>query len=267
MHHDALRGIQAEATLRRNMAKNILTIVTNAKQLHLTDGTDHPSGYWAEELAIPVARLRDAGFEIDIATIDGIVPTVDASSLDPDNIRWVVPAGVEADFGREVERYRGILGTIPSLTAPKNLADIGEAELRSYAGLYIAGGHGCMTDMPSHPQIARLLLRACRLALPIASVCHGPTALLAPRDAEGRNPFAGYRFTCFSANEETRTPIWGRLPMVIEYELAAQGLSHSKASEVWGSHVVRDRNLVTGQNPHSSAELADAFVDLLTARV
>lgn len=248
------------------MTPTILTIVTNAKQLHLTDGTDYPSGYWAEELAVPVARLRDAGFAIDIATIDGVVPTVDASSLDPANIRWVVPSGVEADFAREVERYREILATIPSLSAPKNLRDITESDLAGYAGLYIAGGHGCMTDMPSNHQIARLLLRASRLAMPIASVCHGPTAFLAPRDADGRNPFAGYRFTCFSQAEETRTPIWGRLPMVIEYELVAQGLQHSKASEEWGSHVVRDRNLVTGQNPHSSAALANAFVALLAER-
>jgi putative intracellular protease/amidase len=245
------------------MPPTILTIVTNAKQLHLTDGTEYPSGYWAEELAIPVARLRAAGFEVDIATIDGLAPTVDASSLDPANIRWVVPTGVDVDFAHEVGRYREILDTIPSLRAPKNLGDV---DLAGYAGLYIAGGHGCMTDMPSHFQIARVLLRALELELPIASVCHGPTALLAPRDAEGRNPFAGYRFTCFSQTEETRTPIWGRLPMVIEYELKSQGLQHSKASVEWGSHVVRDRNLVTGQNPYSSAALADAFVDLLAER-
>ena len=245
------------------MPRTILVIVTNAEHLHLTDGTEYPSGYWAEELAVPVARLREAGFEVDIATIDGVVPTVDASSLDPANIRWVVPSGVELDFEREVARYREILATIPSLKAPKNLGDV---DLAGYAGLFIAGGHGCMTDMPSHHQIARVLLRALERDLPIASVCHGPTAFLAPRNAEGRNPFAGYRFTCFSQAEETRTPIWGRLPMVIEYELGSQGLQHSKASAEWGSHVVRDRNLVTGQNPYSSAALADAFVDLLAER-
>ena len=245
------------------MARTILTIVTNAKHLHLTDGTEYPSGFWAEELAVPVARLREAGFAIDIATIDGIEPTVDASSLDPGNIRWVVPTGVELDFAREVDRYREVLAAIPGLRAPKNVDEIGEDALRGYAGIYIAGGHGCMTDMPSDHQLARLLLRALRAELPIASVCHGPTAFLAPRDAEGRNPFAGYRFTCFSQAEETRTPIWGRLPMVIEYELVAQGLRHSKAELEWGSHVVRDRNLVTGQNPYSSAALADAFVELL----
>ena len=127
----------------------------------------------------------------------------------------------------------------------------------------IAGGHGCMTDMPSSHQVARLLLRALDLGIPIASVCHGPTAFLAPRDAEGRSPFAGYRIACFSQAEETLTPIWGRLPMVIAYELEAQGLVVTHASEPWGSHVVRDRNLVTGQNPYSSRPVADAFVQLL----
>ncbi len=248
------------------MAPRILVIVTNAKQLHLTDGTEYPSGFWAEELAVPVARLRDAGFAITIATIDGVVPTVDASSLDPGNIRWVVPAGTELDFEGEVARYRDILGSIPDLRAPKNLGELDDEALRGYAGIYIAGGHGCMTDMPSNHQIARLLLRALAAELPIASVCHGPTAFLAPRDAEGKNPFAGYRFTCFSQTEETRTPIWGRLPMVIEYDLVAQGLRHSKAAVEWGSHVVRDRNLVTGQNPYSSAAVADAFVGLLRER-
>jgi len=248
------------------MPRTILTIVTNASRLHLTDGTEYPSGFWAEELAVPVAALRAADFAVEIATIDGIVPTVDASSLDPDNIRWVVPQGAEVDVVREVSRYRDILATIPDLAAPKNLAELDGSALDRYAGIYIAGGHGCMTDMPSDHQIARLLLRALDRGLPIASVCHGPTALLAPRDANGRNPFAGYQFTCFSQVEETRTPIWGRLPMVIEYELSLQGLRHSKAELEWGSHVVRDRNLVTGQNPYSSAALADAFVERLTAR-
>jgi putative intracellular protease/amidase len=242
----------------------ILTIVTNARHLHLTDGTEHPSGYWAEEVAVPVAILRAAGYDTPIATIDGAVPSVDASSLDPGNIRWVVPQGVQLDFAAEADRYRSILGGIDGLKAPLDVGSIDD--LRGYAGIYIAGGHGCMTDMPSSHQLARLLLRALELELPIASVCHGPTAFLAPRDAEGRNPFAGYRFTCFSQAEETLTPIWGRLPMVIEYELSAQGLVHSKADVAWGSHVVRDRNLLTGQNPFSSQALGDAFVALLSAR-
>jgi putative intracellular protease/amidase len=244
----------------------ILAIVTSARHLHLTDGTEHPSGYWAEEVAVPFDRLRHAGFRITVATIDGVVPTVDASSLDPDNIKWVIPQGAKVDVVAEAARYREILAEIPGLREPVNLGELDTDALQRYAGIYIAGGHGCMTDMPASHQIARLLLRALELEMPIASVCHGPTAFLAPRDAEGRNPLAGYRFTCFSQAEETLTPIWGRLPMVIEYDLVAQGLLYSKADVPWGSHVVRDRNLLTGQNPYSSGAIADAFVDMLAER-
>ena len=51
--------------------------------------------------------------------------------------------------------------------------------------------------------------------------------------------------------------------MVIEYELGAQSMTHAKAEVPWGSHVVRDRNLVTGQNPYSSQAVGEAFVELL----
>lgn len=32
------------------------------------DGTKDPSGYWAEEFAVPHRLLTDAGFAVDIAT-------------------------------------------------------------------------------------------------------------------------------------------------------------------------------------------------------
>jgi len=245
------------------MQKRLLVIVTNAKVLHLTDGTEHPSGYWAEEFAVPYSAFRKAGYECDIATIDGITPTVDASSLNPDAIKWVVPQGVTVDVHAEAKRYSEIIEGASGLARPRDLNGIDRAALDTYKGVYIAGGHGCMTDMPSSYQMARLLLRALDARKPIASVCHGPTAFLAPRDADGHNPFSGYHFTCFSQMEETITPIWKRLPMVLQYELEAQGLLYSRAEQVWGSHVVHDRNLITGQNPYSSKALADQFLRVL----
>lgn len=246
--------------------KKLLMVVTNAKVLHLTDGTEHPSGYWAEEVATPYTLFTEAGYHVDVATIDGVVPHVDASSLDPDNIKWVVPQDAKVDFGKEVERYRAVLASIPGLSAPLDLGKITAGELARYQGIFIAGGHGCMTDMPNAHGLARLLLRAQERSMLIGAVCHGQSALLAPRDATGRNPFRGYRFTCFSQQEESLVPIWGRLPMVIQYELEGHGLVYEKADAPWGSKVVRDRNLVTGQNPFSSAAVSRAVVEALAAR-
>jgi len=247
------------------MSKRILCVVTNAQKLHLIDGEDWPSGYWAEEFAVPIEAFREAGFEADIATIDGVKPTVDASSLSPDNIQWVVPEAkrAEVDFAEEVDRYRSIISSVKGLDRPVNLATMGREQVASYDALYIAGGHGCMTDMASSWQTGRLLLNALQEDMLIGSVCHGPTAFLSVRDAGGRNPLRGRNITCFSQAEETLTPIWGKLPMVIEYDLVAQGMNHSKAAEPWGSHVVRDGKLITGQNPYSSKALAEAMLDAL----
>ena len=55
----------------------------------------------------------------------------------------------------------------------------------------------------------------------------------------------------------------GRLPLVLEIEVRQLGLECSKTLYRWGSHVVVDRNLVTGQNPFSSEAMAKQFLDLL----
>jgi len=120
-----------------------------------------------------------------------------------------------------------------------------------------------MEDMPASRAMTRLLLTALSLDKPIASVCHGPTAFLSPRDAVGESPLRGYRMTCFSHVEELATRINGRLPMVLELEIGRLGIQYSKSPVVWGSHVVVDRNLVTGQNPYSSDAVGRRFLDVL----
>src|SRR3954452_15100061 len=64
----------------------ILMVVSAADSLTMRDGTRHPTGYWAEELAVSHRLLREAGHRIDIATPGGTRPTVDAISLDAENV-------------------------------------------------------------------------------------------------------------------------------------------------------------------------------------
>jgi len=243
--------------------KKILTVVTNASTLTLTDGTKHPSGYWAEEFAVPYKLYRQAGYEVDIATIGGVVPTVDKSSLNPEMMAWVRPPQFKADDAALSKEFRVTIEGVAGLKAPKDLGALTKDDLSVYAGVYISGGHGCMEDMPASPAMTRFLLNLLALDKPIGSVCHGPTAFLSPRDASGQSPFQGYNMTCFSHVEEFATPINGRLPLVLEIELKRLGIHYSKGTYPWASHVVRDRNLVTGQNPYSSEAVGQAFLELL----
>ena len=62
------------------MAK-ILFVLTGADHWTLADGTQHPTGFWAEEAVAPYEAFRPAGHEIVVATPGGVVPTVDKGSL------------------------------------------------------------------------------------------------------------------------------------------------------------------------------------------
>ena len=60
---------------------NILMVVSAADSLTMRDGTEHPTGYWAEELVVSHRTLRNAGHTVHIATPGGSKPTVDEVSL------------------------------------------------------------------------------------------------------------------------------------------------------------------------------------------
>ncbi len=46
----------------------VLFVVTAADRWTLNDGTVHPSGYWAEELAVPYRIFTEAGWDLTVAT-------------------------------------------------------------------------------------------------------------------------------------------------------------------------------------------------------
>src|ERR1700742_2055792 len=61
----------------------IAYLVTSARELTLADGTQHPTGYFAEEALKPYERFADAGFDITVITPDGKSP-----SADPYGLSW-----------------------------------------------------------------------------------------------------------------------------------------------------------------------------------
>jgi putative intracellular protease/amidase len=64
------------------MAK-LLMIVSSARMIRLADGSDHPTGYRAEEVREPYETLVAAGADVVIATPDGKVPQPDPWGLEP----------------------------------------------------------------------------------------------------------------------------------------------------------------------------------------
>lgn len=243
----------------------VLILMTNRKTLHLLDGEIHPSGFWAEEFVVPYKRFKQEGYYIDIATIQGIPPTVDQTSIDPAMLLNVRPANAQIDINTQVAEYLQVIEDVPALKSPLNLDLFTREQVASYDGIYISGGHGAIGDMPKSDEMTQLLRWMIELDRPIATVCHGHCSMLNLRDSESNWPFAGYRLSAFSHSEELVTSMAGRLPFVLEVELTRLGALYEKSSVLWGSHVVVDRNLVTGQNPYSSRAVAESFVQKLSS--
>jgi len=115
-----------------------------------------------------------------------------------------------------------------------------------------------------------------------ALVCHGPIALLSTlADAQGftrrieahgtveKRPnwiYAGYRMTVISnAEEEQAKGLLGGGSMKFYPQTALQqaGGTHSSNQAPWASHLVTDRELITGQNPASALSVADELLKRL----
>ena len=61
----------------------LLMIVSSARSMRLADGSDHPTGYWAEEVLEPYERFLRAGVDLVVATPDGNPPQPDPWGLEP----------------------------------------------------------------------------------------------------------------------------------------------------------------------------------------
>ncbi|MEU9080384.1 type 1 glutamine amidotransferase domain-containing protein [Kitasatospora sp. NPDC048538] len=218
----------------------ILFVMTGATVWTLNDGTEHPTGFWAEEAVVPYRAFTAAGHRVTVATPGGVVPVADPASLtDP--------------------AVAGELDAIAAFRRPVKLAEVDRAD---YDAVFYPGGHGPMEDLAVDADSGRLLTGVLASGRPLGVVCHGPAALLAARAEDGSSPFAGYRLTGFTNAEEVQAGLADRAPWLLQDRLVELGADFREGAP-WAPHVVVDRNLVTGQNPSSSGPVAAALLELL----
>ncbi|MFF3892463.1 type 1 glutamine amidotransferase domain-containing protein [Streptomyces sp. NPDC001812] len=230
------------------MAK-VLFVVTGATYLVLKDGTRYATGYWAEEFAQPYKAITEAGHEVVVATPDGVTPTVDMMSLRP-----AMAGGEEGALELEA-----VIRSAEVMRRPIKLSDV---RLQDYDAVYLPGGHGPMQDLSVDADAGRILTEQLASGKPLAIVCHAPAAMLATR-IHGESPFKGYRVTGFTNEEEEAVGLADRTQWLLEDELKEKvGVEYSRG-EVWKPYVVEDRNLITGQNPHSAEVLAERLLKTL----
>lgn len=172
-----------------------------------------------------------------------------------------------ADSERLAAGRLAALQAIPGFQHPVALSSLTDEDLAGFDAVFAPGGHGPMVDLAGNPAAGRLLVALHGKSAPIAALCHGPALLLsAPERADGQWLFDGYRLTCFTDEEELQTEA-GLLGMswFLDTALKNAGAVFDDGPAAWVSHVVADRNLITGQNPGSTEATADAVIKVLRA--
>ncbi len=230
---------------------NVLMIVSAADHWTLNDGTQHPTGFWAEELVIPYSTFVDAGWDVTVATPGAGIPVVDDVSLQPG-------AGDPETLAKVEKLLEEIL---PVLQNPTALEDV---DADDYDVVFYPGGHGPMEDLAVDETSGGILARRLADDRPLAMLCHAPAAILAASDDEGTSPFRGKHMTGFSNAEEQAGGLADKARWLLEDRMVELGVDYGKADEPFASHVVVDGTLYTGQNPASSEELARRIVKDLT---
>lgn len=277
VRHFALAAALGLSALNAHAA-SVLVVLSDSDHLDLKDGKVFPTGFYLNELMQPVKRLLDAGHQVTFATPSGLAPTLDKSSDD------------KMYFNNDVNAWRTHRALLDKLkltsAAFSPVISLARAAQRGYGefdAIYIPGGHAPMQDLLTSPALGKALAAFHAAGKPTALVCHGPIALLstlpdapaftrqlAETGHAAAQPgwiYAGYRMTVISNAEEEIAkgllPKGGAMKFYPQTALEQAGGKYSSNTEPFTSHIVTDRELITGQNPASATAVAQALLERL----
>ena len=247
----------------------ILLVASSQQTMTLKDGSRMDVGFYLNELAVPAQYLAQQGYEIVMATPSGERPVMDLGSN-------------SAKFFGGNEEARAQAQAFTETLSVISLAKADE-ELESFDALFIPGGHAPMTDLMQNAELGTALRYFHEQNKPTAAICHGPAALLAalPQAGQFRQTmaaddvkgaqiaakdwiYAGYQMTMLSDLEEWPGELHKgtQMPFHIEQALQMAGGVIVNGG-MYKSHVICDRELITGENPQSDIALAKALDEAL----
>jgi len=224
----------------------ILMVLTSHDQL---GDTGEKTGFWLEEFAAPWYALKDAGADVVVASPKGGQPPLDPKSDQPD---------AQTDDTRRFKDDKDAQSVLASTVR------LDSVSADDFDAVFYPGGHGPLWDLAEDGHSISLIEAFVRADKPVAAVCHAPGVFRSVKGKEGKPLVEGRKVTGFTNTEEAAVELTDVVPFLVEDMLKANGGDYSKGPD-WGSYVLTDGKLVTGQNPASSREAAEALLGLLKA--
>tara|TARA_B110000858_G_scaffold146832_1_gene166820 strand:+ start:620 stop:1306 length:687 start_codon:yes stop_codon:yes gene_type:complete len=227
------------------MNHKVLIVLTSHDKL---GDTGNKTGFWLEELAAPYYVFKDANIDITIASPKGGQPPLDPKSDDP---------SMQTDT---TKRFKTDQEANKQLSQSLKLSDLNESD---YDAIFYPGGHGPLWDLVSDENSIRLIKDFWNAGKPVSAVCHAPIVLANVKDSSGEFIIKGLEVTGFTNSEEDAVQLTNIVPLLVEDTMIDRGAKYLKSSD-WSVHTIQDKNLITGQNPASSEEVANLVLKALT---
>ena len=222
----------------------ILMVLTSHDQM---GDTGKKTGFWLEEFAAPYYVFKDAGAEITLASPKGGQPPIDPSS------------DAEDAQTEDTRRFHADNESQKQLANTRQLADMTE---EGFDAIFYPGGHGPLWDLSEDADSKRLIEAFASAGRPVGAVCHAPAVFRHTNNTDGKPLVSGRRVTSFSNSEEEAVGLTKVVPFLVEDMLKDNAGLYEKGPD-WSSFVISDDQLVTGQNPASSAAVAQQLLTLL----
>jgi len=209
--------------------------------------TGKKTGFWLEEFAAPYYIFKDAGAEVVLASPAGGQPPLD-------------PKSDSADFQTDLtQRFKADPAAQRELA---NTLKLDSVRQEDFDAVFYPGGHGPLWDLAESQTSIALIEAFTRAGKLTGFVCHAPGVLRHVKAASGEPLVKGRQVTGFTNGEEADVELTDIVPFLVEDELIALGANYQKGPN-WGSFIVEDGQLITGQNPGSSEAVAKALVAAL----
>jgi putative intracellular protease/amidase len=254
-----LKPVLKEALMSTNLnrasslAKRVLMIAANPA---VSPTTGWPVGFWAAELTHPYWTLKEAGYDVQIASPEGGDLQIDSYS-DPRDA-----SGYSADDILSL----GFLTSPTHAALLRNTPQLSDVKLGDYDAIFLAGGQSPMVTFINHTALHKFVAQAYEAGKVVAVVCHATCILLKTRLADGTLLVKGKTWTGFANSEEAYAdgfvgkkiqPFW------IEDEARKLEGSNFVVDQAFREFAVRDGRLITGQQQCSGAAAARLVVQSL----
>jgi putative intracellular protease/amidase len=249
-------ALWANSLCAQHNAGNNGKILMIASNPSVSKQTSWPIGAWYAEVTHPYWAFTEAGYSVDLASLEGGEVKFDGFSDPEDGSKYAAFDYISLGFKKDPAKMEMV----------KNTVKLSAVNPNDYKAIFVCGGQGPMYTMYENAEIHKFFVDFYQTGKPTAAICHGTCILLKTKLPNGKYLVEGKKWTGFASSEEQYADNYVGMkiqPFRIEDEARKMPNSRFEVGAPFSAYAVKDGNLITGQQQNSGAAAAELVIKAL----